>query len=127
MQIKKEKNVNRILLTGGGTGGSVSPLLALAEALKKIPPTPFNKGGATEKPPLVKGAKGDFDFLFVGTKVGPEKKMVEEKGTKFKAIYSGKFRRYISLRNLIDPFLIIIGFFQSIAIILVWKIGRAHV
>ena len=121
MQIKKEKNVNRILLTGGGTGGSVSPLLALAEALKKIPPTPFNKGGATEKPPLVKGAKGDFDFLFVGTKVGPEKKMVEEKGTKFKTICSGKFRRYISLRNLIDPFFILIGFFQSIAILLVWR------
>lgn len=89
-----DKTKKKIILTGGGTAGSVSPLLAVAEIMP------------------------DYDFLWVGTKTGPEKEMVKELGIKFQAISSGKFRRYLSLQNLIDPFRIIWGFFQSIGIIL---------
>ena len=41
-----DQKAKKIILTGGGTAGSVSPLLALAEELQPA---------------------GDFEFLFVGT------------------------------------------------------------
>ncbi len=89
-----KKKKNRILLSGGGTGGSVSPLLAVAEECPK------------------------YDFLWVGTKSGPEKEMVIKTGIKFKSIISGKLRRYFSFRNFIDPLFIFVGFIQSFFIIL---------
>lgn len=107
MLTQNNKNVNKILLTGGGTGGSVSPLLAIVNQLKN---TPFMKGGG-----------GGFDFLFIGSKNGPEKEMVEKEGIGFKAISSGKLRRYFSVKNILDLFFIIVGFFESIFIILKWK------
>ena len=88
---------NKIMLTGGGTGGSVSPLLAVVDELKK---------------------QGDYySFVWVGTKKGPEKFMVEREGIKFITIANGKLRRYFCLQNFIDPFKIIFGFFQSIKIL----------
>ena len=87
----------KILLTGGGTGGSVAPLLAIAESLTMQ------------------------DFLWLGTKSGPERKMVEEAGIKFKAISGGKLRRYFSFKNLGDIFKIKLGFFQSLFIMLKWR------
>ncbi len=103
----KKNNVKRILLTGGGTGGSVSPLLAIAEELKNTP--------------IVKGGEGGYKFLWLGTKNGPEKEMVESQEITFKAVSSGKLRRYFSSKNFTDLFLIIIGFVQSFFIILKWK------
>src|SRR3989339_1004187 len=91
----------RIILTGGGTMGSVSPLLAIAEELKE-------KDASNE-------------FLWLGTKNGPEKKFVKEAEILFRAIPSGKFRRYFSGWNFIDPFLIIAGFFSSLWIIFKFK------
>ena len=87
----------KIILTGGGTAGSVTPLLAVAEAMP------------------------DYDFLWVGTKDGPEKGMVVEVDIKFQTVSSGKLRRYWSIKNLIDPFKIIWAFFQSIFIILKYR------
>jgi len=91
----------RILLSGGGTMGSVSPLLAIAEKIK-------------EKEDVV-------NFLWLGTKKGPEKKIIEKNNIIFKSIYGGKFRRYFSFKNFIDPLLILIGFFQSFFILLKFK------
>ncbi len=114
--MQNKSNVKRILLTGGGTGGSVSPLLAIAEELKET------------KSPI--GGLISCEFLWIGTKKGPEKEMVsaelsseasELSSIRFKSIYSGKLRRYFSWRNFVDPFLILIGFFQSFFIILKWK------
>jgi UDP-N-acetylglucosamine--N-acetylmuramyl-(pentapeptide) pyrophosphoryl-undecaprenol N-acetylglucosamine transferase len=90
----------KILLTGGGTAGSVAPLLAVANQLSII------------------NYKLLIKFLWIGTKYGPERKMVEEEKIEFKSIVSGKLRRYFSAQNVVDPFLIIAGFIQSLFIIL---------
>jgi len=105
MIIEKEKKVKKIILTGGGTGGSVSPLLAIAEELSN----------------LAANKESKFEFLWIGTRKGIEREMVRKAGIKFMVIYSGKLRRYFSLKNFIDPFLIIIGFFQVLTILIVWR------
>lgn len=89
----------KILFCGGGTMGSVTPLLAIKEQLAK-----------QEK----------NQFLWVGTKDGPEKKVVENKMI-YKSIPCGKFRRYFSWRNFFDPFLIILGFLKSLWLIFRFK------
>ena len=94
----------KIILAGGGTGGSVTPLLAIVQELRK------------QKP--------EIGFLFIGTRKGvPEKDLVRAQGIQYKSIFSGKLRRYFSLRNCIDPFLILFGFIQSFFIILRFKPG----
>ena len=94
----KNKNI-KIMLSGGGTGGSVTSLLAIAE-----------KAYAVGK---------NWDFIFVGTYFGPEREMVSESSSKikFRSMLSGKFRRYFSFRNLIDLFKIVAAFFQSFIIL----------
>jgi len=85
----------KIILSGGGTGGSVTSLLAIAE-----------QAVAEEK---------KWQFVFIGTYQGPEKKMVDDCSVKmkFRPMLNGKFRRYLSFRNLIDFFKIFGAFFQS--------------
>lgn len=87
----------KILLTGGGTGGSVTPLLAVYDELKD---------------------GGKLEFFWLGTKFGPEREMVEQAGIKFRAISGGKWRRYFSLKNLVDIFKIKIGFLEAFFIML---------
>jgi UDP-N-acetylglucosamine--N-acetylmuramyl-(pentapeptide) pyrophosphoryl-undecaprenol N-acetylglucosamine transferase len=106
MENKKQEKI-KILLTGGGTGGSVSPLLAVAEELNNLPTPPYQGGG--------------LEFSWVGTKRGVEREMVEKAGIKFIAIPSGKLRRYLSVKNFLDPFKIIAGFFKSLFIILEFR------
>ncbi len=81
--------------------GSVTPLLALAQELRCRRP--------------------DMRFFWIGTRGGPERKLVEETGIPFRAIYSGKWRRYVSFSNIIDPLLIVLGFFQSLVLIIVHR------
>lgn len=88
----------KVVLSGGGTGGSVTPLLAVAQKIKEI-------------------SKEEPEFLWLGTRKGPEKKLVKHHNVKFRAVCSGKFRRYFSWRNFIDPLLILIGFLQSLFIL----------
>jgi len=92
----------KILLTGGGTGGSVSPLLAIVEDLRRHHAV-------------------DIGFLFIGTKNGPERHMVEKEKIIFKTVPAGKLRRYFSLKNLIDPFFIIAAMLKSYLIISRYK------
>ena len=113
-----ENKKYKILLTGGGTGGSVAPLLAVAEELNNPinPPAPLCKGGK-------------YEFLWLGTKYGPEKEMIastsfgagEKAGIKFRAISGGKWRRYFSLKNFSDLIKIKIGFWQSLWIMIKWR------
>lgn len=91
-----------IILSGGGTGGSVVPLIAIAKEIR-------NQSPKTR-------------FLFVGTKKGvPEKELIKEHHLPYQGVFSGKLRRYFSWQNLIDPFLIFLGFIQSIFIILKYR------
>jgi len=87
----------KIIFSGGGTLGPVTPLLAIYD--------------------IVKTAHPEAQFLWVGTKRGPERELVEQKGIRFITLSSGKFRRYLSIWNITDIVRIIIGFFQSIEII----------
>ncbi|MBP9761105.1 MAG: UDP-N-acetylglucosamine--N-acetylmuramyl-(pentapeptide) pyrophosphoryl-undecaprenol N-acetylglucosamine transferase [Candidatus Magasanikbacteria bacterium] len=89
----------KILFSGGGTLGPVTPLLAIHD--------------------MVTEAHPNATFFWIGTKRGPEKMTIEEYGIPFHTISSGKLRRYISFWNVIDIVRIVIGFFQSIKIL--WR------
>lgn len=83
--------MKKIVLTGGGTAGHVTPNIAMFPALKEA----------------------GFGIYYIGSKKGMEKKMIEKEGIPYKGISSGKLRRYFDVRNLIDPFKVIHGYFES--------------
>lgn len=85
----------KIILSGGGTGGSVTPLFQIFRSLKN-----------------------EHSFLFVGTHKGIEKLMVDKEGIPYKAILSGKWRRYFSFLNIIDIFKIFLAFWQSLFLLI---------
>jgi UDP-N-acetylglucosamine--N-acetylmuramyl-(pentapeptide) pyrophosphoryl-undecaprenol N-acetylglucosamine transferase len=91
----------KIILSGGGTMGSVSPLLAIKETMD--------------------AQEIAVEYLWVGTREGIERTVVENENILYASISSGKLRRYFSWKNFIDPFRIIGGVFQSIKIILAFK------
>lgn len=95
-------NNPKIIFSGGGTLGSVVPLLAIYQNLIKL-------GYQKE------------DFLWVGTTNGPEKEFIENYGLKFKSINSGKLRRYFAWQNILDFLYLIIGFIESLVIVLNFK------
>lgn len=99
--ITKTSNGLKILLAGGGSGGPVSPVLAVALEIKRL--------------------KSKTDFLFVGTKFGPERSMANQAGIEFTAIVSAKLRRYFSLKNLAAPFLLLLSFLQARKIVRKFK------
>lgn len=89
----------RIVLTGGGTGGHLTPLVAVADKLKsKLGP--------------------DCQFLYIGSGAEIEKRIMTEEGIPMKFVMSGKFRRYFSFQNFVDFFKIPIGFVQALWILL---------
>lgn len=92
----------KVLLVGGGTAGSVMPLVALFQEMSER-------------------SKGKTEFLFVGTKNGIEKKIAKENTIPFTSIASGKLRRYFDVRNILDPFLILFGFFQACVLLKKFK------
>jgi len=70
----------RIVLTGGGTGGHLTPLIAIADELrKKIGP--------------------EANILYIGSGAQMEKQIISEKGIPVKFVMSGKMRRYFSFKN----------------------------
>src|SRR3954452_6072970 len=107
----KKKDEIRILITGGGTGGHVSPALATVQEIKRI----------TESQP----AKGKVVFRYIGSKQGVEKRLAEEAGLDFVGVQTGKLRRSARLtglftpQNLKDAFRIPVGVFQSL-----WQVAR---
>jgi len=60
----------------------------------------------------------EVELLYIGSRFPLDSQLVKAAGLRFKSIFTGKFRRYFSFRNFIDPIFIIIGFFQSIWIII---------
>jgi len=94
----------KILFTGGGTGGHVFPLVAIAREIRRIYP------------------KKDLEFYYLGPK--DELSLIYLSGEDFtiKTIVSGKIRRYFSWENFVDIlFKIPFGFLQSFFILLKMK------
>jgi UDP-N-acetylglucosamine--N-acetylmuramyl-(pentapeptide) pyrophosphoryl-undecaprenol N-acetylglucosamine transferase len=89
--------VRRVLLAGGGSGGSATPVLAVAQALRR-------------QEPLV-------EFLYVGTRDGPEAALAAAQGIPFAGVAAGKLRRYWDARNVIDPLRVVAGTAQSYALV----------
>lgn len=87
--------MKKIILTGGGTAGHVTPNIALMDRLK---------------------SEG-YEIYYIGSKDGIEKKLIENIGIPYYGISTGKLRRYFSLRNFTDPFRVIKGFFEAKKII----------
>ena len=91
--------MKKIVLTGGGTAGHVTPNLALVPKLK---------------------AAG-YDILYIGSTNGIEKELAEKAGLKYEGISSGKLRRYFDLKNFTDPIRVTKGFAQAHRIIRKYK------
>lgn len=86
--------MKKIVLTGGGTAGHVTPNIALLPALKEA----------------------GYDISYIGSYTGIEKGLIEEQGIAYYPISSGKLRRYHDLKNFSDPFKVIKGLNQAIAL-----------
>lgn len=87
MEEKNTKARKRIVLTGGGTAGHVTPNIALMPELKK---------------------RG-YRIFYIGSYDGMEKGMIEATGTRYFGIATGKFRRYFDPKNFSDPFRVLKG------------------
>ncbi|MFA5954687.1 MAG: glycosyltransferase [Patescibacteria group bacterium] len=85
-----------IVLAGGGTLGSVTPLLALIEAAREA------------------STHDQEQFVWMGTFSGPEHDIVATYKVPFYKIICGKLRRYWSIYNFISPFLTLFGFVQAL-------------
>jgi len=86
----------RILFTGGGTAGHVTPNLALMAAL------------ATE----------GYDVQYAGSRTGIEQRLVSSRGFAYHALPTGKLRRYLSWENFLDAFRVLAG------ILVGWRLVR---
>lgn len=87
----------RILLVGGGTGGHVYPLVAVAEELKNLS--------------AQRGDEIELRFMGEGRFLKEE---AERLGLKCNVIFSPKWRRYFSFQNFLDIFKFPLGFFQTL-------------
>lgn len=85
----------KIIFTGGGTAGHIAPNIALIEK-------------------LLENQEVKWEISYIGSKNGIEKELITKTGITFYHIATGKFRRYFSLKNFIDPFKIAYGIIQSL-------------
>ena len=83
--------MKRIILTGGGTAGHVTPNIALLPRLREL----------------------NYDIHYIGSYEGIEKELIEQCGVPYHGISSGKLRRYFSLKNFTDPFRVLKGFHEA--------------
>ncbi len=87
--------MKRILLTGGGTAGHVTPNIALLPKLREL----------------------EYEISYMGSYHGIEKKLIEELQIPYYGISSGKLRRYFDPKNFTDPFKVLKGYGEACRII----------
>lgn len=87
--------MKRILLTGGGTAGHVTPNIALLPRLREL----------------------GYEIFYMGSYDGIEKKLIEELQIPYYGISSGKLRRYFDPKNFTDPFKVLKGYGEACKII----------
>lgn len=87
--------MSKIILTGGGTAGHVTPNLALLPEL-------HSRG---------------YSIQYIGSKTGIEKDLITQASIPYHEISSGKLRRYFSLQNFTDPFRVLAGYGQALKIL----------
>lgn len=85
----------KIILTGGGSAGHVTPNIALIPKLKEA----------------------GYDIFYIGSHNGIEKKLIMDLGVPYYGISSGKIRRYFDVKNFTDPFRVIKGLADANSII----------
>ncbi len=83
--------MKRIILTGGGTAGHVTPNIALIPGLKEL----------------------GYDIHYIGSYNGIEKNLIQQFDIPYHGISSGKLRRYFSIQNFTDPFRVLKGFDEA--------------
>ena len=83
--------MKKIILTGGGTAGHVTPNLALIPALKEA----------------------GYEIRYIGSYQGIERRLIENAGIPYDGISSGKLRRYFDLKNFSDPFRVLKGYGEA--------------
>ncbi|MBQ9990862.1 MAG: undecaprenyldiphospho-muramoylpentapeptide beta-N-acetylglucosaminyltransferase [Lachnospiraceae bacterium] len=81
----------KIVLTGGGTAGHVTPNIALLPSLEKE----------------------GFEISYIGSYAGIEKRLIEDFNIPYYGISTGRFRRYFDLKNFSDPFRVMKGYNQA--------------
>ena len=91
--------MKKIILTGGGTAGHVTPNLALLPALQKE----------------------GFEIRYIGSYNGIERRLMEEAGIPYDGISSGKLRRYFDVKNFSDPLRVLKGYAESLKLIRKYK------
>ena len=83
--------MKKIVLTGGGSAGHVTPNIALLPSLREA----------------------GYEITYMGSYDGIERRLVEDFGLPYVGIATGKFRRYLDLQNLTDPFRVVKGFGEA--------------
>ena len=83
--------MKRIILTGGGTAGHVTPNIALIPRLREE----------------------GYDIHYIGSYDGIEKKLIEDLRIPYHGISSGKLRRYFDPKNFSDPFRVLKGYTEA--------------
>ena len=87
--------MRKIVLTGGGTAGHVTPNLALIPSLLEL----------------------GYEIRYIGSYEGIEKKLIQNIGIPYSGISSGKLRRYFDIKNFSDPFRVVKGYGEALRIL----------
>ena len=83
--------MKKIILTGGGSAGHVTPNIALLPSLKSA----------------------GYEITYIGSYDGIEKRLIGDFDIPYVGISTGKFRRYLDIKNFTDPFRVIKGFAEA--------------
>ena len=83
--------MKKIVLTGGGTAGHVTPNIAMLPSLREA----------------------GYEITYIGSYDGIEKKLIEDFQVPYIGISTGKLRRYLDIKNFSDPFRVMKGFVEA--------------